>query len=87
MATFELISQLHVLAQERLTAINAKSSANRTTQESAFLAALLPYVDNKVLRYASSGDATETQSNDLILEAQGNTLPTGYSGFKHGAKF
>jgi len=87
MATFELISSLPVKTREELTRIQALSSGHRTTQEAAFLTALDPYIDNQVLRYDGSNDATEVELTDLIIEAEGNTVPQSYEGFKQGALF
>jgi len=84
---FELIGDLPKSVQDRLATLEAKDSGKRTTQESAFLTALDPYINNKVIRYSSSNNATTTDLNDLIFEAEGNTVPTGYAGFKHGALF
>jgi len=78
MSTFELISQLSKGDQDEVVRIMAKTAATRTTAEVAFLAARLPYQTNEVVRYDSDG---------LILEAEGNTVPEGYEGFKQGAFF
>jgi len=78
MPTFELIADLPESDRNEIYRILAISASNRTTQEVAFLASRSPYQENEVVRY---------DSDDLILEAEGNTLPTGYSGFKQGAFF
>ena len=78
MATFELKSNLPEATQNEIDRVKAISSALRTTSETNFYNALLPYFTNVVVRY---------DADDLILEAEGNTLPTGYSGFKQGGLF
>lgn len=60
---------------ERIIAIN---SALRTTEETKFYNARLPYLTNEVISEDADG---------LILQAAGNTLPTGLTGFKKGALF
>lgn len=99
MATFEIKEQLDKSTQDRIDAINAKDSAIRTVEEAAFLAARLQYATNRIIRYdtntpftredKSGLDKGETLSTStyLILEAEGNTLPVGYEGFKKGAFF
>jgi len=78
MSAFELKSQLPKSTQDEIDRIEAIASAKRTSQETNFLAALLPYRTNVVLHY---------DKDNLIIEAEGNTLPTGYEGFKQGAFF
>lgn len=92
MSTFELKTQLPYQDQLELDRCLAIPAAKRTASEQAFLDAREPYQYNKVLRYDTSAVATPQNphpqaSTDLILEAEGNTLPTGYSGFKKGAIF
>lgn len=92
MPTFELKSQLPKATQNELERVNAISSDRRTATEAAFLASRSQYVNNRVLRYDTAGYVTPQNPNpqlstDLILEAEGDTLPTGYSGFKLGAFF
>src|SRR3990167_1691484 len=78
--------------QAELARIEAKSSGLRTTTEANFLTALDPYRTNRILRW-NTDSVTDPQnprnraSGDLILEAEGNTLPTGDSGFQTGAIF
>jgi len=91
MAKFLIKQDLSKTDQAELTRIEVKASADRTTQEANFLTALLPYRTNRVLRWDSDRIASATNedhvSTDNILEAEGNTLPTGDSGFKSGAIF
>jgi len=76
--TFELLAQLPKADQNEVTRILAKAAAIRTTAEASFIAARLPYQTQEVVRYDSDG---------LILEAEGNTVPEGYANFKQGAFF
>lgn len=78
MASFELKADLPLSDQQEIDRIVAIDSAVRTAKEAAFLASREPYIANKVYRSDDDG---------LILEAEGNTLPTSYSGFKAGALF
>lgn len=78
MATFELKSQLPVATRAEINRIEAIPSAQRLDFENTFLTTLAPYLTNAVDEYDSAG---------LILTACGNTLPTGYSGFKKGCLF
>ena len=91
MSSFELKSNLSKDTQAELARIEAIDSGNRTTTETSFLTALAPYRTNRVLRWDNDLIKSPTQpdhtSTDNILEAEGNTLPTGYSGFKQGAIF
>jgi len=91
MAKFLLKQDLSLDDQAELARIEAKSSGLRTTTEANFLTALLPYRTNRVLRWDTElvqGSTSQGHlSTDDILEAEGNTLPTGDSGFKHGAVF
>src|SRR3990167_759938 len=92
MPSFELKSQLSQRTQDEITRIEAIASAQRTTTEANFLTALAPYRTNAVLRYDTTAIKTPQNPNpqastDDIIEAEGNTLPTAYSGFKQGALF
>src|SRR3990167_4143703 len=93
MARFEIKETLPAETQAELTRIEAISSGLRTTGESNFLTALDPYRENRVLRWDVTGIASAQNprpyvpATDDILEAEGNTLPTGYAGFKQGAIF
>ena len=90
---FELKENLPKITQDRLAELLAKASAKRTTEESAFLASLEPYQVNKVISYDTTHfdvpqePKSATRSSDLILHAEGNTIPEGYEGFKKGALF
>lgn len=92
MATFELKSQLPKADQDELDRISALSAAARTTQEANFLAAYLRYVTNRVMRYdvvvgPTAQNPSPQTSTQYIVEAEGNSLPTSYEGFKKGAFF
>src|SRR5437763_468373 len=92
MATFELKENLSKSFQKELARILAIPSASRLTSEANFLLARVPYQKNRVLRYDTDAIKTPQQPNpqsstDNILEAEGESLPTGYSGFKQGATF
>jgi len=92
MSTFELKSQLHKRDQIELDRILALPVAARQASDTAFLNARLQYATNKVRRYASDAAITPQnpqteQSASDILEAEGNTLPTSYSGFAKGCIF
>src|SRR3990167_11240148 len=91
MAKFLIKQDLSKDDQSELARIEAKSSGLRTTGEANFLTALLSYRTNRVLRWDTTlvqGATNETHlSTDNILEAEGNSLPTGDSGFKQGAVF
>src|SRR3989304_2433595 len=78
MAKFLVKTDLSYRDQQELDRILAIDSTKRTTKDANFIAALLPYQTNAVIRSHSDGD---------ILEAEGNILPTGDSGFKQGAFF
>lgn len=99
MANFELKAQLPKTAQDEIDRVNAIASAKRTTAETNFLNARLQYVTNRVIRYDTTraftpqspntqdSQQTDHTSTALILEAEGNTLPDGYEGFKKGQFF
>lgn len=92
MASFELKKDLPVETRERLEELLAKEDAGitLTTTEQNFIDALEPYQDNRVISYDTDRRLSTTQdaeSDALILEAEGNTLPSGYEGFKQGARF
>ena len=78
MAIFELLTDLPIRTRERVLAILDTPANERPAQDQAFIDARTPYLTNEVLRY---------DSNDYILEAEGNSIPTGYEGFKKGAFF
>ena len=90
MSSFELKSDLPKSTQEEIDRIEAITSTSRTTSESNFLTALTPYLTNAVLRYRTQGitspQTPDNHSGD-ILEAEGETLPSGYTGFSKGARF
>ena len=90
MAKFVLKEDLPKSTQEEITRIEAITSTSRTTAEANFLTALAPYRTNRVLRYDTEVVTTPQSPRDRtqdILEAEGNTLPTGLTGFKVGATF
>jgi len=91
MSAFEIKENLPKDTQNELERIEAISSGLRTTGEANFLTARAPYRTNRVIRWDTTlvqGSTNPTHlSTDNILEAEGNTLPTGYEGFKHGAVF
>ena len=78
MAEFQTRDNLPVKDKVELERIMGITSAMRSTVEAAFYAALLPYVTNEII---------SRDDDDLIVLAAGNTLPTGYEGFKHGSTF
>ena len=81
MAIFRIKEDLPRETRDELTRIEAKSSGLRTTTEANFLTALLPYRTNRVLRWDTTLVQGSTSaghlSTDNILEAEGNSLPTG----------
>src|SRR3990170_6907255 len=91
MAIFKIKEDLSKDTQAELARIEVISSGNRSTTEANFLTALLSYRTNRVLRWDTTLVQGATSvghlSTDNILEAEGNTLPTGDSGFKQGAIF
>lgn len=92
MASFELKKDLPVETRERLEELLAKEDAGitLTTTEQNFIDALEPYQDNRVISYDTDRRLSTTQDAEadaLILEAEGNTIPSGYEGFKQGARF
>lgn len=87
MPSFELKSDLPIATQLEIDRIEDIATADRTVAEASFLASREPYRVNAVLRYRTSLTATPASTSDLIIEAEGNTVPTGYSGFKKGATF
>jgi len=78
MAKFFVKSDLPMSTQNEIDRISAISSSLRTTAEVAFLTALDPYLYNEIMSRDENGD---------ILQAGGNTLPTGYEDFAVGATF
>src|SRR3989304_6453213 len=92
MATFQTKDDLPKATQIELARIEAISSGLRNSTEADFLTALTPYRYNRIVRWDTDEISTPTQpkahlSTDPILEAEGNTLPSGYEGFKKGAIF
>src|ERR1035437_11096592 len=95
MAKFELITDLDITTQLKLKKIMAMKVAlgttGLTTMETGILAALLPYQQNRVIRWDTNAVLSAQQPNPTdnpdILEAEGATLPTGYPKFKQGAVF
>lgn len=78
MATFQVKADLPQSVQAEIDRISAIASAQRTTPEANFLSARADYIYNQVnLR----------DEDDLILIAQGRTVPSGMSGFAYGATF
>jgi len=75
---FELKSDLPQSTQDKIDAIQAIPSAQRTTTQTAFLTSLAPYLTNLVISVGEDG---------LITSASGLTVPTGYAGFRKGATF
>lgn len=78
MATFPIKTDLTIAEQEKMDALLAITSAQRTTSQAAWLAARLPYQTNAVIKVGVDGN---------ILAASGLTLPTGLEGFAKGATF
>jgi hypothetical protein len=76
---FEIKAYLPLSTQNEIDRVSAKVAATRTTAEADFLTALAPYTTNQLV--------TVDSNTNLITEAAGNTVPTGYTGFKKGAKF
>lgn len=77
-SNFELLTNLPVKTQNEIARIQAIPSGLRNSSEAAFLVALAPYLTNELISVDSAG---------LIIEAAGNTIPNGYTGFKKGARF
>jgi len=75
---FEIKTDLDIKTQNEIARIEAISSAFRTASETAFLAALAPYLTNDIISFDVDG---------LILQASGLTVPTSYPGFAKGATF
>lgn len=78
MGTFKLKENLPYTTRQEIDRISAIASTKRLQSEADFLTALAPYLVNEVLL---------RDSNDLIVKASGNDLPTGDTGFKKGAIF
>jgi len=78
MASFEIKQELPQKTRQEIDRIEAIDSGLRTTKEAAFLVALAPYLTNEVIARDEERD---------IIEAAGETLPTGYSGFAKSATF
>lgn len=92
MARFELKKDLPRITQDEIDRIEAIDSGVRSTNEANFLTSLAPYLTNRVLRWDTGNrmtpqDTDPATSSTDIIEAEGNTLPTGYAGFKQGAIF
>lgn len=77
--SFAVKSYLPTKTQQEIDRIEAISSGLRTAAEAALLVALAPYLTNKII-------SIDPVTN-LITEAAGNTVPTGSTGFKKGARF
>jgi len=90
MASFELKELLSQASIDELARIEAIDSGKRTTAEGNYLTAKAPYRVNRVIRYDTDVQTTAQQGRNRsedILEAEGNTPPHGYTGFKVGAIF
>ena len=95
MAKFELKSDLSVSFQVRLAQLLAKQAAlgatGLTAEETAFLTARKPYQKNRVITWDTrdilSAQQPNPTDNPQILEAEGESLPTGYPNFKQWAIF
>src|SRR5665213_1354794 len=92
---FEVATDLHIRQQVKLTALLAKQTllgnTGLTADELAFINALAPYALNRIIRWDTKDILSAQQPNPTdnpnILEAEGNTVPVGYPGFKQGAIF
>ena len=77
MAIFKNREDLPRETRDELSRIEAITSTKRSTTEANFLAALLPYSTNRVLRWDTTQQGVSSQntlrhlSGDLILEAEG----------------
>lgn len=78
MASFKLKADLPQRTQAEIDRILDIPSGQRLASETAFLAALEPYLYNEVILRDAEG---------LIVMAAGRELPTGDTGFKKGAIF
>ncbi len=78
MSAFKIKENLPQATRDEIDRISAIPSAQRLQSEADFLTALAPYLVNEVIL---------RDSNDLIVKASGNDIPTGDSGFKKGAIF
>jgi len=90
MSSFELKELLSQADIDKLAKIEAIDSGKRTTADASWLDARDPYRVNRVIRYDTDIQTTSQQGRDRtqdILEAEGNTPPHGYTGFKVGAIF
>jgi len=75
---FEILTDLPATTQLEIARIQAIDSTKRLTSESNFLTSMAPYLTNSIVLTDSAG---------VILNAAGNSLPTGYANFKKGALF
>lgn len=75
---FEIKTDLPKQTQAEIDRIQAIPVGLRTTTDANFLTNLAPYLTNVIFLQDSAG---------LILHAEGNSLPTGYPGFKKGALY
>lgn len=75
---FPVKADLPFADQQLLVNTLAVPVAQRTASQSAYLTARATYIYNEIFTRDSAGD---------ILGAQGQTLPTGYTGFAKGATF
>ena len=64
MSTFELIGQLSKRDQKKILKILAINSSKRTSAEASYLAAILPYQNNEVIRYGEKTDLSDESGID-----------------------
>lgn len=75
---FKIKENLPKSVQAKIVVLQNKQAYELDQVEADFLLALNPYLTNKVISYDADG---------LILEASGNSLPTGDTGFGKGSRF
>ena len=78
MAIFEIKSDLPLETRQEIDRVQAIDSGLRTTKEAALLTSLTPYLTNEIIKL---------NADEEIVQAQGETVPTGYSNFAVGAIF
>lgn len=78
MSAFKVKADLPLTTRQEIDRIQALPSGQRSAKESALLTSLAPYLVNEIL---------ERDSDDLIVQSAGTTVPTGDTGFKKGAIF
>lgn len=78
MAKFEIKTDLPITTQLEIDRIEGIVSDARTDEDNAFMTSLAPYLTNEVIAYDSDG---------LIINARGNTVPDSYPNFAKGAVF